>query len=118
MEIEAKYKIGDYVYYIDKRKGIRGGRIKASCVKRAFVGYNVIYSIRGVDGEFMEDELYDNRQTCFRNMCDWLCIEEDKVDLAAKILFPDEVTEDDFNTVAPEPLQIPEKTGFFKNLFK
>lgn len=59
MEIEAKYKIGDYVYYIDKRKGIRGGRIKSTCIKRtfAFFGEEVIYSIRGIDRNFKEDEL-------------------------------------------------------------
>ena len=120
MEIEAKYKIGDYVYYIDKLKGIRGGRINSASVKRYFdfFGDEVIYSIRGVDRNFKEEELYGNKQKCFRDMCNWLCLEEDKVDLAAKILFPDEVTEDDFNTVAPEPLKIPEKSGFFKNLFK
>lgn len=118
MENKAKYNIGNYVYYIDKRKGIRGGRIKGSYVETSFFGDYVIYFIRGVDRSFKEEELYDDKQTCFRHMLNWLCVEEDKVDLAAKILFPDEVTEDDFNTVAPEPLQIPEKTGFFKNLFK
>ena len=120
MEFKAKYKIGNYVYYIDKRKGIRGGMIKSSCIENSFFGKYVIYSIRVVEGYFRENELYENKQTCFRYMCNWLCLKEEKVDLAAKILFPDEVTEADFNTVAlaPEPLQIPERTGFFKNLFK
>lgn len=119
MEKEAKFKIGDFVYFIDKKEGIMGGRIKASFLKHeSFYDECIKYEIRGYNQEFKENELFTNRRNAFRKLLDWVDVEKDKVEYVCQYLFPDEVTEDDFNTVAPEPLQIPEKTGFFKNLFK
>lgn len=119
MTTESKYKIGDYVYFLDKKKGIRGGRITSEMVKNAgWYDEVIIYTIKGYDTNFKEDELFDRRCHVLRSMLIWLCVDEYKINVVSQYLFPDEVTEADFNTVAPKPLQITEKTGFFKKFFK
>ena len=119
MELEAKYKIGDYVYFIDKKYGIRGGKIVSSNVKNlGWYDQIIMYTIKGYNNDFGEDELFTSKSKVFRKMCLWLDVEIDKLEYVCQYLFPDEVTEDDFKNVSPEPLQIPEKSGFFKNIFK
>ena len=105
MKNEAKYKIGDYVYFIDKRKGIRGGRITSSMVNQdGWFDEKIIYTIKGYDHNFKEEELFVRRCNVLRSMLLWLCVDEYKIDVVSQYLFPDEVTEEDFNTVAPPNL--------------
>lgn len=119
-EKKPKFQIGEKVYYIDYV--IRYGDItKIEVIKdRGFWELReteeYIYTVNR--NEFNEYNIYSTPGEAFRVMCNGLGIDKEKMDFVCSYLFPDEVTEDDFNTVAPEPLQIPEKTGFFKNLFK
>lgn len=119
MRKEAKYKIGDYVYFIDKKHGIRGGKIISSKIKNeGWYNETIMYTIKGYNNNFEEEELFTSKSKVFQQMCLWLDVDYKKLEYVCQYLFPDEVTEADFNTVAPEPFQIPEKTGFFKNFFK
>lgn len=119
MEIKAKYKIGDYVYFIDKKHGIRGGKIISSSVKHeGWYDQTIMYTIKGYNNDFKEEELFTSKSKVFREMCLWLDVDINKLEYVCQYLFPDEVTEADFNTVALDPLQIPETTGFWAKLFE
>lgn len=123
---EQKFNVGDTVYYVrfyNEHGKIYKGTITGVDQRLSEHGVSFKYYID--NNRFSESDLFSKQSEvigkAIHELLDNLSMDEEKVEYICQYLFPDEedeVTEADFNTVAPEPLQIPEKTGFFKNLFK
>lgn len=136
MDEKQKFNVGDAVYYVydpvynrDARE-IKKGIITS--VHQYLNGDHVSYHYY-VDGErFDESRIFTSqshiiREAIYKTLNDFN-IDSEKVEFICKTLFPDEykdendneLTDEDFEMLdkPEEPLLIPEKSSFFRNLFK
>lgn len=135
MDGNQKFNVGDAVYYIynsiytDSKKIIKG---RITEVDQFLNGDHVSYHYY-VDGEkFDESRIFTSQSHIIREAIyktlNGFQIDSEKVEFICKTLFPDEykeendneLTDDDFKKLEKpeEPLLIPEKSSFFRNLFK
>lgn len=105
MEKKTIFNVSDVVYYIQDNRIIEG-EITAVIAKEGGIFRHYEYQVDG------KEQLH---------------LEEDKIHFICKTLFPEEyeensneLTDDDFEKLEKpeEPLQIEEKTSFWKGLFK
>lgn len=134
MNEKQKFNVGDKVYYVYDYLGskkIRKGKITR--VDQFLNGDNDLKFHYYVDGERLsESGIFISQSTIIRRaiyetLTDFH-IDSEKVDFICKTLFPDEydiavdneLTDEDFEKLEKpeEPLQIEEKTSFWKGLFK
>ena len=129
MKEKQKFNIGDTVYYLDSK--IKEGKITQVTQYLTdfdFVNYNYY-----VDGSrFDESEIFKSqsdiiRKTIYETL-NGFHLDSEKVEFICKTLFPEEYNEENGNELTDEdfeklekpeePLQIEEKTSFWKGLFK
>lgn len=134
MKEKQKFNVGDTVYYIYNYLGskkIEKGKITE--VDQFLNGDNDSVSYHYyVDGSKLnESEIYTSqshiiRKAIYETLNDFH-VDYEKVEFICKTLFPEEyeensneLTDEDFEKLEKpeEPLQIPEKSSFFRNLFK
>lgn len=132
MNEKQKFNVGDNVYYVYNYLGskkIRKGKITQ--VSQFLNGENDIRFHYYVDGSrFDESNIFTSqsqiiRKAIYETLNDFH-IDLEKVDFICNTLFPEEyedsneLTDEDFEKLETkeEPLQIPEKSSFFRNLFK
>ena len=121
MEKKPKFNIGDTAYYI-KNSMIKKGEVTAIIThgnKSTWYEYQVDRDISSDDFD-----MFNTKSEALKIVLAQLYLDTEKVDLVCKILFPDEyvdeLTDEDFEKLEKpeEPLQIEEKTSFWKGLFK
>lgn len=133
MEKKQKFNVGDTVYYVrfyNEHGKIYNGTITGVDQRMTESGLDFKYYIG--DSRFSESKLFSMQSEVIRaaihELLDNLNMDEEKVAFICKTLFPEEykeendneLTDEDFEMLEKpeEPLQIPEKSSFFRNLFK
>lgn len=124
MEKKPNFNVSDVVYYIQDNRIIEG-EITAVIAKEGGLFRHYEYQVDGK--EMSENKISSSKSVMIRRVLIQLHLEEDKIHFICKTLFPEEygenrneLTDEDFEKLdkPEEPLQIPEKSSFFKNLFK
>ena len=130
MDEKQKFNVGDTAYYLGYRSIIHNGTIIG--VDQRISGSGIYFTYYIGDSKFSESELFSKKSEAFmvaiHEVLSNFQMDEEKVEFICKTLFPDEykeendneLTDEDFEKLekAEEPLQIPEKSSFFRNLFK
>lgn len=132
---KQKFNVGDTVYYIENclgSKTIKKGKIIQvnQCLN---VDYDLVSYYYYIDGSrFDESSIFKSqshiiRKAIYETLNDFH-VDSEKVESICKTLFPEEYQEENSNELTDEdfeklekpeePLQIPEKSSFFRNLFK
>lgn len=125
MEKKPIFNVNDVVYYIQYNRIIEG-EITAVIAKDRGDFRHYEYQVDGK--EMSENKISGSKAVVIRKVLAQLHLEEDKIHFICKTLFPEEyqeensneLTEEDFEKLETkeETLQIPEKSSFFRNLFK
>ena len=136
MKEKQKFNVGDKVYYIyngtySDSKKIKEGKITE--VDQFLRAHDSVSYHYYVDGSKMDEsriftsQSHIIRKAIYETLNDFH-VDSEKVDFICKTLFPEEsqeensneLTDEDFEKLEKpeEPLQIPEKSSFFRNLFK
>lgn len=130
MDKKQKFNVGDTAYYLGYRSIIHIGTINGVDQRKSGSGICFTYYIGS--SKFSESELFSKKSEAFMEAIHEVLsnfhMDEEKVEFICKTLFPDEyqeengneLTDEDFEKLEKpeEPLQIPEKSSFFRNLFK
>ena len=131
---KQKFNVGDTVYYIENclgSKSIKKGKIIQvnQCLN---VDYDLVSYYYYIDGSrFDESSIFKSQshiilEAIYETLNDFH-VDSEKVEYICKTLFPEEyqeesneLTDEDFEKLekSEEPLQIEEKTSFWKGLFK
>lgn len=129
MNEKQKFNIGDTVYYLDSK--IKKGKITE--VDQFLNGDHDSVSYHYyVDGSrFYESDIFKSQSDIIREAIyetlNGFHLDSEKVEFICKTLFPEEyeengneLSDEDFEKLEKpeEPLLIPEKSSFFRNLFK
>ncbi len=124
MEKKPIFNVSDVVYYIQDNRIIEG-EITAVIAKEGGIFRHYEYQVDGK--EMSENKISGSKAVVIRKVLVQLHLEEDKIHFICKTLFPEEyeenrneLSDEDFEKLETkkEPLQIPEKSSFFRNLFK
>lgn len=134
MDKKQKFNLGDTVYYVrfyDYKGRIYKGTITGVDQRMSESGVCFSYYIN--DSRFSESKLFSKQSEVIREaihelLNNHLYMAEEKVEFICKTLFPEEYQEENSNELTDEdfeklekpeePLQIEEKTSFWKGLFK
>lgn len=130
MKEKQRFNVGDTVYYISlNSKKISKGRITE--VDQFLNGDHVSYHYYVDGSKFDESRIFTSQSHIIREAIyetlNGFQIDSEKVEFICKTLFPEEyeengneLTDEDFKKLEKpeEPLLIPEKSSFFRNLFK
>lgn len=133
MKGKQKFNVGDTVYYVryyDYKGRIYKGKITGVDQRMSESGLYFKYYIE--NSIFSESDLFSKQSEVIREaihgMLNNLHMDDEKVEFICKTLFPEEYQEENSNELTDEdfeklekqeePLQIEEKTSFWKGLFK
>lgn len=133
MKEKQKFNVGDTVYYVryyDYKGRIYKGTITG--VDQRMSEYGLYFKYYIDDSRFSESELFSKQSEVIRaaihEMLNNLYMADEKIEFICQNLFPEEYKEENGNELSDEdfenlekteePLQIPEKSSFFRNLFK
>lgn len=125
MDKKPKFNIGDTAYFIKDNRIIKG-EVTAVIANGDFFTwfkYVVDKTIYGTD-----NDMFKSKSEVLEKVLTQLHLDYEKVLFICKTLFPEEydiavdneLTDEDFEKLEKpeEPLLIPEKSSFFRNLFK
>ena len=130
MKEKQRFNVGDTVYYLGYNSIINKGTITG--VDQRMSGSGICFTYYIDNSRFSESELFSKKSevisAAIHEVLNKFHMDEEKVEFICKTLFPDEYKEENVNELTDEdfeklekteePLQIPEKSSFFRNLFK
>lgn len=130
MNEKQKFNVGDTVYYLGYHSRIEKGTITGVDQRMSSSGIYFTYYI--ISSKFDESELFSKKSEVFKEAIHEVLknfrMADEKVEFICRTLFSEEYQEENSNELSDEDfeklekpeeqLQIPEKSSFFRNLFK